>query len=594
MLTIKQVTMKNFLSVGNAPQTVKLDVEGLTLILGENMDVGGVNSRNGVGKSTLLQAISYGLFGQPLSNIKKDNLVNSTNAKNMSVTIEFECQGKEYRVERGRKPQFFKYFVNDGLVTDPDSDESQGEGKNTDAEIQKVLGFSHDMFRHIIAMNTYTEPFLKLRPGDQRLIVEELLGITQISQRSDILKELVKSTKDSIKEEEYRVKAAQESNAKVQAAINDLMNKSNTWESARSARITASETALEDLENLNIDEEIANHHKLVDYTNLVMAINQTQKDITRHENDLVRMNTNYERLVNNLAKAEEHKCHACGQDIHDAKHDTLIDTLKKQIVDFEPELRQAVADVESQYAVLTELAEALGTIGDEPQVTYSTLAQALEHRNTINNLFEAINREESAVNPYMDQINTLSTTGLQVIDDETLKELNTLLKHQDFLLKLLVNKDSFIRKKIIDQNINHLNHRLNFYLEKLGLPHEVKFKSDLSVEIDLLGRDFDFEQLSRGEMNRVILSTSWAFRDVWESLNQGVNLLMVDEMIDNGLDQQGSEAALDIMKRMARERGKNIFLVSHKDELVGRVNKILLVKKENSFTKFNDQAESVE
>jgi len=594
MLTIKQVTMKNFLSVGNAPQTVKLDVEGLTLILGENMDVGGVNSRNGVGKSTLLQAISYGLFGQPLSNIKKDNLVNSTNAKNMSVTIEFECQGKEYRVERGRKPQFFKYFVNDGLVTDPDSDESQGEGKNTDAEIQKVLGFSHDMFRHIIAMNTYTEPFLKLRPGDQRLIVEELLGITQISQRSDILKELVKSTKDSIKEEEYRVKAAQESNAKVQAAINDLMNKSNTWESARSARITASETALEDLENLNIDEEIANHHKLVDYTNLVMAINQTQKDITRHENDLVRMNTNYERLVNNLAKAEEHKCHACGQDIHDAKHDTLIDTLKKQIVDFEPELHQAVAEVESQYAVLTELAEALGAIGDEPQVTYSTLAQALEHRNTINNLFEAINREESAVNPYMDQINTLSTTGLQVIDDETLKELNTLLKHQDFLLKLLVNKDSFIRKKIIDQNINHLNHRLNFYLEKLGLPHEVKFKSDLSVEIDLLGRDFDFEQLSRGEMNRVILSTSWAFRDVWESLNQGVNLLMVDEMIDNGLDQQGSEAALDIMKRMARERGKNIFLVSHKDELVGRVNKILLVKKENSFTKFNDQAESVE
>ena len=594
MLTIKQVTMKNFLSVGNAPQTVKLDVEGLTLILGENMDVGGVNSRNGVGKSTLLQAISYGLFGQPLSNIKKDNLVNSTNAKNMSVTIEFECQGKEYRVERGRKPQFFKYFVNDGLVTDPDSDESQGEGKNTDAEIQKVLGFSHDMFRHIIAMNTYTEPFLKLRPGDQRLIVEELLGITQISQRSDILKELVKSTKDSIKEEEYRVKAAQESNAKVQAAINDLMNKSNTWESARSARITASETALEDLENLNIDEEIANHHKLVDYTNLVMVINQTQKDITRHENDLVRMNTNYERLVNNLAKAEEHKCHACGQDIHDAKHDTLIDTLKKQIVDFEPELHQAVAEVESQYAVLTELAEALGAIGDEPQVTYSTLAQALEHRNTINNLFEAINREESAVNPYMDQINTLSTTGLQVIDDETLKELNTLLKHQDFLLKLLVNKDSFIRKKIIDQNINHLNHRLNFYLEKLGLPHEVKFKSDLSVEIDLLGRDFDFEQLSRGEMNRVILSTSWAFRDVWESLNQGVNLLMVDEMIDNGLDQQGSEAALDIMKRMARERGKNIFLVSHKDELVGRVNKILLVKKENSFTKFNDQAESVE
>jgi DNA repair exonuclease SbcCD ATPase subunit len=114
------------------------------------------------------------------------------------------------------------------------------------------------------------------------------------------------------------------------------------------------------------------------------------------------------------------------------------------------------------------------------------------------------------------------------------------------------------------------------------------------VEINLLGRDFDFEQLSRGEMNRVILSTSWAFRDVWESLNQTVNLMFIDEMIDNGLDQQGSESALDLMKRMARERNKNIFLISHKDDLVGRVNKLLLVKKENSFTRFDMDADDVE
>jgi DNA repair exonuclease SbcCD ATPase subunit len=591
MLNIKRVTMRNFLSVGNVPQSLELNDPGLCLILGENLDIGGVNSRNGVGKSTILQAISFGLFGAPLSNIKKDNLVNSTNSKNMVVTIDFESNGKQYRVERGRKPQFFRYFINDGLIVEPDSDEGQGEGKNTQLEINKVLGFSHDMFRHIIAMNTYTEPFLKLKPGDQRVLIEELLGITQISIRSENLKELIKNTKDSIKEEEYRIKATLDSNQKIQNTINDLTNKSNTWQNARHSRIATAESQLEELQNLNIDREIDNHHKLVDYRTLTTMLTQGQKDLKRHEQDLVGKDNMLSRLIANLAHAEEHKCHTCGQEIHDAKHDKMIQDIKDQISNIEPELASAVSDVEASYAYTAELQAGLVTIGDEPTTTYATLAQALEHKNTINNILEAIFREESSIDPYADQISTLTTNGLQDVDEETLVELNTFLKHQDFLLKLLVNKDSFIRKKIVDQNSNQLNHRLNYYLEKLGLPHEVKFKSDLSVEIDLLGRDFDFEQLSRGEMNRVILATSWAFRDVWESLNQGINLLFVDEYLDNGLDQQGSESALGILKRMASERAKSIFLISHKEDLISRVSKVLHVKKENGFTKFDAAAE---
>ena len=580
--------MRNFLSVGNAPQTLKLDVDGITLILGENLDVGGVNSRNGVGKSTILQAVSYGLFGQSLSNIKKDNLVNSINAKNMSVTINFEQDGKEYRVERGRKPQFFRYFVDDGLVVDPEADECQGEGKNTDVEIQKILGFSHDMFCHIVAMNTYTEPFLKSRPGDQRLIIEELLGITQISTRSDILKELVKNTKDNIKEEEYRVKATHDSNQKIQNTINDLTAKSKTWSNLKNSRIATAESQLEELQNLNIDIEIESHNQLADHNNLSAFLTQSRKDLARHERDLISIDAQISKLTANLAIAEQHTCHTCGQEIHDAKHELTIQTMKDQIAALSPDMHQSIQDIESTSTVIAELEAGLAAIGSKPVTTYATLTQALAHKNTLNNLMETIQREEESIDPYMDQIVTLETTGLQPVDEEAITELNLLLKHQDFLLKLLTNKDSFIRKKIIDQNINHLNHRLNFYLEKLGLPHEVKFKSDLSVEIDLLGRDFDFEQLSRGEMNRVILSTSWAFRDVWESLNHSVNLMFVDEMLDSGLDQQGSEAALDIMKRIARERQKNIFLISHKEELVGRVGKILMVKKENGFTKFNN------
>jgi DNA repair exonuclease SbcCD ATPase subunit len=156
--------------------------------------------------------------------------------------------------------------------------------------------------------------------------------------------------------------------------------------------------------------------------------------------------------------------------------------------------------------------------------------------------------------------------------------------HQEFLMKLLTNKDSFIRKKIIDQNLTFLNHRLAHYLTDIGLPHTVKFKSDLEVEISMYGKEFDFDNLSRGERTRLILSLSWAFRDVFESMNDKISLLFIDELVDNGLDTSGTEAVLKILKEMARGGNKNIFLISHRDEFVTRIPNILKVVKEGGFT----------
>ncbi|MEK9696488.1 MAG: hypothetical protein VW270_12025, partial [Candidatus Poseidoniales archaeon] len=129
--------------------------------------------------------------------------------------------------------------------------------------------------------------------------------------------------------------------------------------------------------------------------------------------------------------------------------------------------------------------------------------------------------------------------------------------------------------------------RLTHYLDRIGLPHQVVFQNDLSVEITELGRDLDFDNLSRGERNRLILSMSWAFRDVWESLYSPINLLFIDELVDSGMDTSGVENALGLLKQMARERHKSVWLVSHKDELAGRVSNILKVIKENGFTSYN-------
>jgi ABC-type branched-subunit amino acid transport system ATPase component len=228
-----------------------------------------------------------------------------------------------------------------------------------------------------------------------------------------------------------------------------------------------------------------------------------------------------------------------------------------------------------------------------PTTFYETEAEALGHKNNLASLERSLQDKAIEVNPYNEQIEELKKTAIQKIDWESVNTLTKLKDHQEFLHKLLTNKDSFIRKKIIDQNLSYLNKRLTHYIDKLGLPHQVVFQNDLTVEITQLGQDLDFDNLSRGERNRLILSMSFAFRDVWEGLYQTINLLFVDELMDAGMDSAGVEAGLAVLKKMARERNKNIYLISHKDELVGRVNNVLRVIKENGFTSYSNDTEYV-
>ena len=187
----------------------------------------------------------------------------------------------------------------------------------------------------------------------------------------------------------------------------------------------------------------------------------------------------------------------------------------------------------------------------------------------------------------------MTDQALAEIEYTLMNELVKVREHQDFLLKLLTNKDSFVRKRIIEQNLSYLNARLSQYLDRIGLPHEVTFLNDLTVEIQELGRELDFDNLSRGERNRLILSLSWAFRDVWESLYNPINLLFIDELVDSGMDGSGVEAAMAILKKMSREHNKSIWLVSHKDELSGRVNNVMTVTKENGFTSYNTDVDII-
>jgi DNA repair exonuclease SbcCD ATPase subunit len=683
MILLKNITLKNFLSIGNVTQAVNFDKQELTLILGENLDLGGDGARNGTGKTTLIQGLCYALFGVPINNIRKDNLVNRTNASKMLVTLEFSVNGVEYKIERGRKPNLLKFYINNQEKND---DDAQGENKETQAHIEKVINMSVDMFRHIVVLNTYSEPFLALKANEQRGIIEQLLGITLLSEKAEVVKDMIRTSKDNIQTEEFRVRAVEEANKRVREQIDSLKRRQTLWQKKHESDLSYLVVQYDDLIKINIEQELQAHKDLVIYNqqkkqqdahNSLLArqaawLQKQDKDIADLENSAFKMShidivaeilahrelaeynikskellerdkevarlqkdiDKENKLISKLASEVEilknHTCYACGQDFHDDQHSKVLHDKEhmlleaqlhvKSLTDQCNELNNKVivvgtkpnthykteaeairhgSDLENIRTKILEkeketdpYAEQLNehtpiTLGPMPVTHYDTETQAVEHRSKVDNLLNSIASKDNETDPYTEQISEMEKDALQETDFENINKLTRAMEHQKFLLDLLTSKDSFVRKKIIDQNLSYLNSRLTHYLDKIGLPHQVIFKNDLEVEITELGRELDFDNLSRGERNRLILGLSFAFRDVWESLYSPINTLFIDELIDSGLDTMGVENSLAILKDMSRRRQKSIWLVSHREELAGRVPNVLKVVKEGGFTTYS-------
>ena len=697
MIIFKSLTIKNFMSVGNITQGIKFSND-LTLVLGENLDLGANGSRNGTGKTTIVNALSYGLYGNALTKIKLGNLINKTNEKGMVVSVEFSKNGIDYKIERGRKPNILKLFIGDQEI----DDSAQGDNRETQKTIEDILGLSHEMFKHIVALNTHTEPFLNMKVSDQRDVIEELLGITILSEKASVLKDLIKDKKDSIKQENFRISAIKESNKRIEQQIvgleqkhklwnkaqlddvdvmytkittlenniNDveleitmqkdleiyntkhsklselnrtitsLVQKHGTWDSTLDKDLSNIANAIEKLNSIDIEQEMKSHKDLEEFKNQEIAKLEINRLIASNSNDVSRTKILIETLSGEIALLIKHTCHTCGQEIHDDKqseilnskestmaelknaidglyitqdelkveydnfpqlekpsmyynsleealnHKHSLETLNTQLITKNQEVNPYVGQLEELTKDVADI-----DVGDKPNTFYNSLEEALNHKHSLETLNTQMETRANEMNPYTEQIESTKTDALQEINYDSINEDTSTLEHQDFLLKLLTDKDSYVRKQIISQNLSFLNSKLSHYISIIGLRHLIEFKDDLSVEITDLGKDYDFDNLSRGEKNRVILSLSWAFRDVWENLYSPINLLFVDEVIDSGMDDAGVENSLTILKSMAREQNKSVWLISHKNELISRVNTVLNVVKENGFTSFETQSQ---
>jgi len=690
MIVLRNITLRNFLSIGAVTQAVNFDRQELTLILGENIDLGGDGARNGTGKTSLIQGLSYALFGVPINSIRKDNLVNRTNAKGMMVTLEFSVNGIDYKIERGRKPNILRFYVDNDLQKN--ADDAQGENKETQTAIEKVIHMSSDMFKHIVALNTYSEPFLALKNNEQRDIIEQLLGITLLSEKAEAIKQLLKNTKDDIQQEDFRVKAVEEANKRVKEQIDSLKRRQSLWLKKHDEDLSSFALAYDELIKIDIEAELLAHKELAvwnerkkqqDAYNSLLArqvawqqkhnndadvaerayldknrydiktellawaqLNGWTRESVTQDNLATTIATQTKsiekekKLISKLEKEvrslEEHTCYACGQDFHDESHAKVLTDKQELLANTVAQVTELENSLASNQTLVKELgpqpttlykteAEAIRhssdlsnlkkvwedkqletnpfadqlkeytvvVLGQQPITHYDTEREAIEHRSKVANILNQINIKVEESDPYGEQVIEMEKNALQAIDFDAINKLTKTMEHQKFLLDLLTSKDSFVRKKIIDQNLSYLNTRLTHYLDKIGLPHLVVFKNDLQVEITELGRELDFDNLSRGERNRLILGLSFAFRDVWENLYSPINTLFIDELIDSGLDTMGVENALAILKDMSRRRHKSIWLVSHREELAGRVPNVLKVIKENGFTQYSTSTETL-
>lgn len=581
---IKSITVKNFMSVGNVTQAVDFNKESLTLVLGVNLDLGGNGSRNGVGKTTISNALSYAFYGQALTSIKKENLINKINGKNMLVTVEFEKNGTNYKIERGRKPNILKLYVNNQEIkSTQDEDESQGDSRETQKAIETLLEMSHTMFKHLVTLNTYTEPFLSMRAADQRDVIEQLLGITMLSEKAETLKQQIKETKDKIYAEQVKIESLKASNSNIEKSINALKLKKKAWDTKKNSDIEKIALAIMKLSNVDIEKELNLHASLKNWEDINKQLLLLKKQKASYESAEIQSEKNVKKYESEVRLLANHKCPQCDQQLQNHIHESLLSTANNNLTDalkYHNEVIISLRTVNDQITVL-------GQLGAKPITFYESESEAVGHKSNLANLEKSLSQKMEDTNPYSEQIEELERTAIQVISWDEINNLTKYRDHQEFLLKLLTNKDSFVRKKIINQNLNYLNKRLQYYINKLGLPHLVEFQTDLNVEIKQYGQELDFFNLSRGEMNRLILSLSFAFRDVWESLYQNINLLFIDELIDSGMDAMGIENALQVLKLLARDRNKNVFLISHKEELTGRVDNTLNVVKLNGFTSYN-------
>lgn len=575
------VSLRNFLSYGNAITKFDLGSPGTTLIVGKNLDSDtDGNSGNGCGKSTLINALSYALFDKPVSdNITKDNLINNINKKNLQVVVEFTVGEDLYTVTRARKNK----GINAGATCVITKNGVNVTPANTANEfIEEILGISYELFVRAVVFSASHTPFLDLPSrshykANQTDIIEELFGLTTLSRKAEELKEIIKDTEASLKTKLTAIQFAEAERERREKITANMQKRVIQWETDQQNKISLMEAKIQRVSNVAWEEVCPTFAEVDRYQGILdKTLNNECSSLARDISDIRR---SIKKLEGEITHVDSGNCPYCQQELHTGSVvdiDDLkakLDTLNAQQLDKVGELA-AKDKIRDEY--LTYIEDASTRYG------FTSLNEVTKARNEASTLHEQLADLKKDTNPHIEALDDIEE--LEEINYDEVNELTKIIEHQKFLLKLLTKKDSFVRKALLDKNIPFLNKKLREYLDTLGLPHTVAFTPEMTVEIHRFGTPLDFGNLSNGQRARVNIALSFAFRDVLERLHSKIDICMLDEVIDHALDSVGVHHAIKLIKQKARQDETSIFVISHKEEALSVFDRTVVIQFEKGFS----------
>lgn len=570
-VVFESLTLRNFMSFGNNYTEVDLTMEGTILINGKNIDLGGAN---GVGKTTIINAICFALYNNPFDKISLKRLINNTNAEKdtlMEVRLTFTKGDKRYEIYRCRGSSTNIEILCDGVDITLDS-----VGEN-DRMIVEIVGISYELFTNIIVFAGGSEPFLQKPVGDQRKLIEELFNITILSEKAKKLKDKIKITEGDINIQEAIIREQQNAITRYNKQVSDAEARILKWEEDKETSIAKIKTQLSSIEGVDFEKEQELHGQLKDAKALEQELKNTVKSLEKEILDNMAKTT---KKSSELEHLQDAKCPYCMQQFADAN--AKIKEIKGELDALEEifhVLKAKFDKAEEELGIANEVLKAI-----EGEIKYPNLEGLLKIRTDAEVLKQKLEETNKSENPHLEAFEALLGESIKEVDTKKLDDLKSKLEHQQFLLKLLTDKNSFIRRKIINKTIPFLNARLNYYTSELGLPHLVKFDDDMSCTVSEYGRELDFGNLSNGEKKRVNMALSLSFRDVLHHLHGKVNLMFIDEIDGGSLDELGIDAIIKMIKKKSRDDDIAIWIISHRPEMAGRFEHEISIQKENGFS----------
>jgi DNA repair exonuclease SbcCD ATPase subunit len=568
MITFQCVRWKNFLSTGNSFTEINFLKSPNTLIIGNN----------GAGKSTILDALCFALFGKPFRKINKPQLLNSINQQQCVVEVEFLVGKKQYKVIRGIKPNIFEVYC-DGVMVDQDA-----KAKDYQEHLEKfILKINYKSFTQVVILGSASfVPFMQLSPADRRAIIEDLLDIQIFSSMNGIVKEKMVSIKDTSGKYKYAMDLASEKIKMQQGAIEEHKKHNNAEIEKKQKEIEESQVQIT---KLNSDIELIQKH--------INSLNTKISDkllIEKKSSKLVQLESKLETKLRKLEKEEKfyeenHDCPTCKQSIDDTFRRNQLGGINQT----KGEVGVAVKDIETKIQETNQRIEEIQKIVKHIQAHNNEI---VKHTSTI-----------SAVNIYIGKLNlevkNLSTHKDSLEDEnEKLKELkgdlSVLLRqmeelslekqYYEFAGNLL--KDTGIKTKIIRQYLPIMNKLINKYLTAMDFFVNFNINENFEETIKSRHRDeFSYANFSEGEKMRIDLALLFTWRQIAKLKNStNTNLLILDEVFDSSLDGVGTEEFLKLIHEMGTDT--NVFVISHKgDQLFDKFRSVIKFEKHNNFSR---------